>query len=122
MRKKLDKDIKSFGLTSAHHFGVLLLLSKGDLSQKQISDVTLADEPSTTRMLNRMIKKHIINKKGDEVDKRKKIVYITKKGKELLQSIIPLINQHNKDVEDLLSKEELKNLFHILNKIKNIIS
>ena len=83
-RKKLEKDLKEFGLSSAHQFGVLQLLSLKNMSQIEISNATLADEPSTTRMLDRMIKKDLINKKRSEEDKRKHIVFITKKGKELL--------------------------------------
>ncbi len=68
MRKKLEKDVREFGLSSAHQFGVLLLLSKKSMSQKEISDATLADEPSTTRMLDRMIKKEVIAKKRSDED------------------------------------------------------
>lgn len=119
MRKKLEKDLKGFGFTSSHQFAVLLLLSKSNLSQKEISDATLADEPSTTRMLDRMIKKDIIGKKRSTEDKRKQVVYITEKGLELLQNILPTVGKNNKKVEDLLNDEELEQLFNILNKIKN---
>ncbi len=119
MRKKLDKDIRELGLTSSHQFGVLLLLSKSNLSQKEISDSTLADEPSTTRMLERMIKKKLISKKKSDKDKRKQIVFITNKGKELLKKAMPLANEGNKKIENILSSDELENLFTILNKIKD---
>ncbi len=119
MRKKLEKDIKDFGFTSSHQFGVLLLLSKNSLSQKEISDLTLADEPSTTRMLDRMIKKEIIDKKRSNEDKRKQVVNITNKGSKLLNNILPIVGKHNKDVEDLISEDELTQLYHILNKINS---
>ena len=93
MRERLDKEIKDFGFTSGHQFGVLLLLSKKNLSQKEISDATLADEPSTTRMLDRMIKKQIIGKRRSTEDKRKQVVYITEGGMELLTKILPVVNE-----------------------------
>ncbi|MCD6136493.1 winged helix-turn-helix transcriptional regulator [Candidatus Bipolaricaulota bacterium] len=119
MRKKLEKDLKDFGFSSSHQFAVLLLLSKQSLSQKEISDVTLADEPSTTRMLDRMIKKEIIGKKRSTEDKRKQVVYITDKGLNLLKNIMPIVEQNNKNVETLIDEEELEQLFTILNKINN---
>ena len=119
MRKKLDKAIRNLGLTSSHQFGVLLLLSNSNLSQKEISDATLADEPSTTRMLAKMIKKEIIAKKKSDKDKRKQIVYITNKGKELLNKVLPLANEGNKNIEKLLTIDELKQLFILLHKIKD---
>lgn len=119
MRKRLEKEIKDFGFTSGHQFGVLLLLSKKNLSQKEISDATLADEPSTTRMLDRMIKKQIIGKRRSTEDKRKQVVYITDEGLELLHKILPVVKRNNAYVEDLLEEEELKQLYKILNKINN---
>lgn len=119
MRKKLEKDIRGFGFTSSHQFGVLLLLSKKNLSQKEISDKTLADEPSTTRMLDRMIKKEIIGKRKSEDDKRKQVVYITEQGMELLNKILPIVQQNNVEIENLLNPDELKHLFIVLNKINS---
>lgn len=121
MRKKFENDIKVYGLSSAHQFGVLSLLFQKSMSQKEISDATLADEPSTTRMLNRMIKKKIIAKKQSQDDKRKQIVYITEEGKELLSKIFPITAKHNKAVENLIDEEELEVLFKILNKINQKI-
>ena len=117
MRKKLEKEIKDFGFTSSHQFAVLLLLSKQNLSQKEISDSTLADEPSTTRMLDRMIKKEIIGKKRSLEDKRKQVVYITEKGTELLGKIEPIASRNNKEVENILDHNELEQLYHLLNKV-----
>lgn len=121
MRKKLEKDINGFGFTSGHQFGVLLLLSKQNLSQKEISDATLADEPSTTRMLDRMIKKQIIGKRKCTQDKRKQIVYITNKGLELLNQILPIVKINNDNIEKLINDDELKQLYSILNKINSNI-
>ena len=121
MRKKLEKEIKDFGFTSGHQFGVLLLLSKKNMSQKEISDVTLADEPSTTRMLDRMIKKEIIGKRRSTEDKRKQVVYITDEGMALLNQILPVVKQNNAYVEEILEEDELNQLYKILNKINNTV-
>ncbi len=117
MRKRLEQDIKQFGFSSSHQFGVLLLLSKRSISQKEISEFTLADEPSTTRMLDRMIKKNIIAKERSQEDKRKQIVTITEQGQELLHKILPIVAEKNREIEELISDEELEQLYVILNKI-----
>jgi len=119
MRKRLEKEIAGFNLATSHQFGVLLLLSKKNMSQKEISNATLADEPSTTRMLDRMIKKGLIGKERSKEDKRKHIVYITEKGQSLLQDIMPIVIKNNNYVASLLEEEELEILFKLLNKINN---
>lgn len=119
MRKRLEKEIAEFNLPTSHQFGVLLLLSKKHMSQKEISNATLADEPSTTRMLDRMIKKELIVKQKSKEDKRKQIVYITDKGNELLEKIIPVVSKNNKYVENMIDEDELELLYTILNKINS---
>ncbi|CAA6812675.1 MAG: Unknown protein [uncultured Sulfurovum sp.] len=119
MRKRLEKEIKAFGLSSSHQFGVLLLLSKNTMSQKEISEATLADEPSTTRMLDRMIKKELINKRRSDEDKRKQVVYITEEGQALLMKILPIVATHNEEIASILEEEERKELFRLLQKIES---
>ena len=122
MRKKLDKDIKEFGLISSHQFGVLLLLSKTDfLTQKQISDYTLGDEPSTTRMISRLIKNDLVKKQKNPLDKREQLVSLTDHGKELLDRLTPLAMKGNEKIESLITQQEYKTLLAILNKINNAI-
>jgi DNA-binding MarR family transcriptional regulator len=121
MRKRLEKEIAEFDLPTSHQFGVLYLLSKKNMSQKEISNATLADEPSTTRMLDRMIKKDLIGKEKNKEDKRKQIVYITDKGQKLLERIMPIVKKNNQYVENLLEEDELELLFDLLNKINSQI-
>jgi DNA-binding MarR family transcriptional regulator len=120
MRKKLDKKIKEFGLTSSHQFGVLLLLLKaGSLTQKQISDATLGDEPNTTRMISTLIKNDFVKKQQNQKDKREQLVSLTENGKILLAKLIPLAMEDNKAVENLITEEEYKTLLFILNKLND---
>lgn len=117
MRKKLEKEIRELGLSSSHQFGVLLLLSRDSLSQKEISDLTCADEPTTTRMINRMIDKNFVGKKRSDKDKRKQVVFITSLGEEVLSKALPISEKINQEVASLLEEEEQKELLIILNKI-----
>lgn len=117
MRKKLEKEIRELGLSSSHQFGVLLLLSRDSLSQKEISDLTCADEPTTTRMINRMIDKNFVGKKRSDKDKRKQVVFITSFGEEVLSKALPISEKINQEVASLLEEEEQKELLIILNKI-----
>jgi len=117
MKKKLEQELSDFDLITSNQFGVLSLLSKKSISQKEISNATLIDEPSTTRLLDRMIKRDLIGKKRSKEDKRKHIVYITDNGKNLLQNIMPIVTQNNNYVTELFDEDEQETLFQLLNKI-----
>ena len=122
MRKKLDKRVREHGLTSSHQFGILLLLSKvGSLTQKQIADATLGDEPTTARIISKLIKNDFVNKQTNPNDKREQLVSLSENGKVLLGKLMPFAIAGNREIEKLLTKEEHKTLLTILNKLNESI-
>ncbi|MEA1880482.1 MAG: MarR family transcriptional regulator, partial [Campylobacterota bacterium] len=75
MRKQLEKRFEPYKLDSSHQFGMLLLLSKVEsMTQKQLSNATLGDEANTTRLLDKLIKKELIEKHKNPLDKRQQLV------------------------------------------------
>lgn len=122
MRTRLEIKFAKYKLDSPHQFGMLLLLSKvATMTQKKISDATLGDEANTTRLLGKLIKKELIEKHKNPLDKREQLVTLRPKGKELLEKLAPHAMAENKKVENILTKEEHKSLMHILNKINDTL-
>lgn len=122
MRTQVGIKFAKYKLDSPHQFGMLLLLSKvPSMTQKQISDATLGDEANTTRLLTKLIKKELIKKHKNPLDKREQLVTLKPKGKELLEKLVPHATAENKRVENILTKEEYANLMNILNKINNAL-
>ena len=115
--KKLEKEGKEFGLTTSNQFGILLVLSDGSKSQKEIADRVFSDEPTTTRTLERMIKNGLVVKQRSLEDKRKQIVQMTHKGEELFNNVLPIVLSVNKEIKDMLEDDEYKQFIKILQKI-----
>lgn len=120
-RKKLEHKLKGFEVTSSYHFGIMLLLSQKQMSQKEIANSIAADEPTITRVLNKMIMASLIEKRQNPKDKRAQIVSLTQHGKKLLEKIIPIAQSINQEVNDLLDPKEQKELLRILDKINSNI-
>ncbi|WP_419777473.1 MarR family winged helix-turn-helix transcriptional regulator [Malaciobacter marinus] len=118
--KRLEKEAKEFGLTTSNQFGILLVLSNGTLSQKEIADKVFSDEPTTTRTLERMIKNDLIIKQRSTEDKRKQIVKMTAKGEELLENVLPIVLNINKEIEKILDEDEYNQLIKTMKKIDTI--
>ncbi len=115
--KRLDKEGKEFGLTTSNQFGILLLLSNGSMSQKEIANQTFSDEPTTTRTLERMIKGGLVVKKRSTEDKRKQIVQMTLRGEELFENIFPLVLNMNKEIKNVLEEDEYNQFIKTMQKI-----
>lgn len=120
--KRLEKEGKQFGLTTSNQFGILLLLSTSPMSQKEIANQTFSDEPTTTRTLDRMIKNGLVVKTKSTEDKRKQIVQMTSKGKELFENVFPIVLNINNDIKDMLDIDEYNQFIKTMKKIdKNFL-
>lgn len=117
LTKRLEKEGKEFELTTSNQFGILLVLSNGALSQKEIADKVFSDEPTTTRTLERMIKHDLVVKQRSTKDKRKQIVQMTTKGEELFNNVLPIVLGINKEIKNMLEEDEYNQFIKTMKKI-----
>jgi DNA-binding MarR family transcriptional regulator len=117
LMKRLEKEGKEFGLTTSNQFGILVILSNGSMSQKEIANQTFSDEPTTTRTLERMIKNELVIKKRSTEDKRKQIVQMTSKGEELFKNILPIVLNINKEIKEMIEENEYNQFMKTMQKI-----
>lgn len=121
LMKRLEKEGKEFGLTTSNQFGILVILSNGSMSQKEIANKTFSDEPTTTRTLERMIKHSLVEKKRSTEDKRKQIVQMTTKGEELFKNVLPIVLNINKEIQEMLEVDEFNQFMETMKKIDSKI-
>ncbi len=67
-----------------------IIKNKDGVTNTEINTSLKTSQPATTQTLNKLLKKQLIVLKEDKNDKRKKIIYLSKKGIELTQKITPL--------------------------------
>lgn len=96
---------------------ILLMLEKNDKTQTEIADLIFKDYASMTRMIRLMENKDYLVKTMDDQDKRKTKLEITKKGKETIEKLKPVIRVNRKTALNNVSEEELKQLYNMLKKI-----
>lgn len=106
---------QDFGIT-LDQFCVLEVLSyTEDVCQRDISKKILKDRSNTSRILNILEEKELIERKVDTKQKRLvKKVYLTPKGKALLEEIFPKVKEEYSKVFDGISEEEIAMVKKIL--------
>lgn len=102
-------------------FNILRILrgSKRPLSTLQIRDRMLDKMSDTSRIVDRLVKKELVEKTICEADKRLVDIRITDKGMLLLQEL----DNRNEDTDSLLkglNQEEAQQLNHLLDKLRDI--
>lgn len=98
---------------------VLLFLNKHpDLTQREIAELVFKDNASMTRMINTMVRKKYLIRTLNKEDRRRFNLEITTKGKDVLKTLPPIIQNNRNSSLSGITKNELQQLEIILNKIK----
>lgn len=108
-----------FGITM-DQFCVLEVLSyTHDVCQRDISKKILKDRSNTSRILAILEEKSLIERQVDTKQKRLvKKVYLTPKGKALLDRIFPKVKESYLQVYDGISEEEIATVKTVLEKMR----
>lgn len=98
---------------------ILLFLNEHpDLTQKEIAELVFKDNASMTRMINTMVQKKHLKRSMNPEDRRRYKIKITDKGKEVLETLPPIIHHNRNSSLKGITKTELNQLEIILGKIR----
>ena len=97
---------------------LLFLNEYPDMTQKEIAELVFKDNASMTRMIHTMVKKNFIKRSMNDSDRRRYKLVITDKGMQVLETLPTIIHQNRTSSLKGISKNELQQLQHILNKIR----
>ncbi|WP_100489665.1 MarR family winged helix-turn-helix transcriptional regulator [Sporolactobacillus pectinivorans] len=99
IRKKIEENIKSYGLNLTE-FGVLeLLYHKGDQPIQKIGGKILIASSSTTYVIDQLEKKKLLHRKPCPTDRRVTFAALTAAGSHLMEKIFP---EHRDAVDQIL--------------------
>jgi len=119
IKNDLAKELKPYRVTSEQ----LVLLSKlwhqDGISQKELAKKCLKDQPTTTRILDKLEVRGLITRQINLEDKRAFMIYLTDEAKELRIPLITVASRHMGKALIGVSKEEQAQLKVLLNKIIN---
>lgn len=106
------------GLTYISLF-MLQLIDDGTM-QKELCDTLYFPKQTINKTIQSFCKKGYIVLKNNSADKRYKLIYLTEKGKEFQNRVIPTIQKAELEAFDSLSKEEQKILANLWKKYTDI--
>ncbi|NER14834.1 MarR family transcriptional regulator [Leptobacterium flavescens] len=94
------------------------LNDKDGQPQNDLAFITDRDKTSLTRLINTMERKELVKRVPDATDRRINLVYLTQKGREILEKSIPIMKELIGQMQNGLSTEELENTITALKKVK----
>jgi DNA-binding MarR family transcriptional regulator len=114
------KQLKPYGITPEQWGIISILDSQKGTTQKELSQEIDKDHSTVVRMIHSMEKKGLVKKKFNEQDKRSHYLFLTEKGEEIKNTILPVVKDAHDFVTSNLTSEEVEQLKILLNKIYDI--
>ncbi|WP_409292539.1 MarR family winged helix-turn-helix transcriptional regulator [Peribacillus sp. SCS-37] len=121
IRSLVNGTLKPYGIT-AEQWTVLKHLSFVDtINQKDLSIRTDKDQATLTKILDLLEHNGLISRKPNPEDRRSYLIEISDKGKNLVNTALPLIEELYEDILAGLSKEQIETFMETLHTLQDNI-
>lgn len=121
LRNFIDHRAKSRGTTRAQWIVLFRLREQEGLSQVDLADVLELQPISLVRLLDRLVEHGLLERRHDPKDRRANRLFLTAKGRQLVDNLDGLRDAIATDVMRDLSEETVKTTLHALRDIKDRI-
>lgn len=121
IKDEIASALKPFDI-SVEQFNVLRILrgQKGNPTNLQdIQDRMINKMSNTTRLVDKLILKNLVERFTCEKNRRKVDIFITEKGLNLLKELDPIVDYTETQITKNLNSDELETLNHLLTKLRN---
>jgi DNA-binding MarR family transcriptional regulator len=119
LKSKLQAALNGFDITSEQWVTLERLHEKDGCNQKELSVDSFKEQAAITRTLDILEKKGLVERRKSEVDRREFLIFITKKGINLLEVVLPHVKLYRDSLQSILTQEETGTLTFLLNKLCN---
>lgn len=115
--KRVEEDIKSYGLNTTEFAVLELLYHKGDQPIQKIGEKVLLASSSITYVVDKLEKKNLIKRQPCPEDRRVTFAVITEEGKQFMNDIFPKHKEAIQEIFGGLDNPEKEQLIKQLKKL-----
>ena len=119
-KRRVARDLAPHGINPKQIFVLRKLQESGDLAPSQIADLTFADRPTATSLINTLERAGLVQRRRDPRNAKWVVVELTEAGAEKLASVPQTLWRSGKtafDPEAGLTPEEREELVRLLEKL-----
>ena len=108
-RKELQRRFAVAGhKIAAEEWAALLMLWQQDgLSPSELSDATTRDRTTTTRQIDRLVKKELVTRNGNREDGRRVEIKLTRRGRHMKKILVPIAMDFISDATDGIKAKDI---------------
>ena len=112
---------KSVGLGLAQSKTIYALCIQPGMTQRELAEKVGIETPTLVVMIDKMEKEHLVKRKNDSEDRRRKRIFITPKAEQMVDVMIKSALDIRKTATKNISEIEVKRMTETLNKISQNI-
>ena len=116
----VDKKFKEkFNLSHGQVFILINIYRDEGICQHRLCEEYNLDKSGVGRILKKLEDKNLVMRKSDPEDKRKKLIYLTDKAKDMKDDFKKLLKEIEEQMRQGLTEQEIETVNTILKKIYN---
>ncbi len=105
---------------TSEQLGILARLWEQDgLNQKELARKNLKDQANMTRILDKLVRKELVQRVTAADDRRAYLIYLTDRGKQLFQSTNPIVSQVKERVTTGMTEREIRTFSALIDRALN---
>jgi len=101
----LEKNLQTEGVSVEQWRMLEVLGDRKGLSMGEIADMVLMNHPALTKMTDRMVARGLVHRAPDPQDQRRVLVYMTERGRELVDRVRSLVVEQDAALEEHLGEK-----------------
>ena len=118
---EFNRRLQENGTTRVQWIALFYIGKAGEISQKELSDYMDIKESSMVRLIDRMEKEELVERRKDLEDRRITKIILTDKGKFVKEELMPRGQAFQDDVLKGISKENLEIFKEVLQRMTDNI-
>lgn len=91
-----------------------LLWRRDGINQQELADIAIKDKSSMTYLIDSLVRRDLVTRAEDENDRRSKLIYLTKDGRQLQKKLLPWVIEVYQKASSGITRTELTNAISLV--------
>ncbi|GAA0180949.1 MarR family transcriptional regulator [Clostridium sediminicola] len=112
-------NVEQYGIKQGQYEYFLLIYTIPGINQLELARIKKVGKASVTKALKKLEEENFVRREVDEHDKRNFHCYVTEKGEKIIDELMMVKMNVEKDLFNGFSKEDKASLYHLLTLLHN---
>lgn len=121
LKNHAGKVLRPYGLTLEQFIPLKHLFLEPGVTQRELCEGTKKTPANMTRLLDRLEKKSLVERRENPEDRRASLVFLTDKGEALVDEVSSLFESYSDEIAVGITEEEQQITRNVLKKMENNI-